>query len=167
MRQQIDPTDLALFQRRVWRTQHVAWGVMAAFVLAGLFGLLGSGGLGRGSVTAPDGTLQVDYERFLRRGNRTTLVIRVRPAGNAPAPALGLRIDQPYLDGMRVESVFPPPRRAQAGRDHVTLDFDVDPLQPGPLTVTIHLLPERVGARQAAIRAEGGPPVAFRQWVYP
>lgn len=151
----------------MWRIQQVAWGLMAVLVVAGLLGFLGSGGLGRRSVIASDGTLEVDYERFLRRGNRTTLLVRMRPAEGAASPALGLRIAQAYLDGMRVESVFPPPRRAQVGPDHVTLDFDVDSPAAALLTLTIQVVPERVGAWQAAIRAGAGAPVGFHQWVYP
>jgi hypothetical protein len=151
----------------MWRIQRVAWSLMAVLVAAALLGFLGSGRFARRSVVAPDGTLRVDYERFLRRGNRTTLVIRVRPAESAAASALVLRIAQAYLHGMRVESVFPPPRRTQAGPDHVTFDFDVDSLQPGPFTFTIHLVPERLGGSQAAIRIGGGPAVGFHQWVYP
>jgi hypothetical protein len=139
---------------------------MAILLAAGLLGFLGSGWFARRSVAASDGTLRVEYDRFLRRGNRTTLVIRMQPARGAATPAPGLRIARAYLDGMRVESVFPPPRRTQAGPDDVTLDFDVDP-QPGPLTLRIHVVPERLGAWQAALRVGEGSSVGIHQWVYP
>jgi hypothetical protein len=150
----------------MWQAQRVAWGLMAVLVLAGLLGLLGSGPLGRRSVTTPDGTVRVEYERYLRRGTPTMLLIRMRPT-NPGAPVLALRLAQPYLDRMRVERVFPPPRRVQAGRDHVTLDFEVDARQPGPLTVAIHMLPEGIGGRWAAVAVGAGPELGFRQWVNP
>ena len=139
---------------------------MTVVVLAGLLGLLGSGPLGRRSVATPDGTLRVEYERFVRRGTRTTLLVRMGPT-DPLVPARALRLAQPYLDGMWIESVFPPPRRVQAGRDHVILDFDVDSQQPGPLTVAIHVLPAGIGGRWAAVAMDAGPELGFRQWVNP
>jgi hypothetical protein len=166
VRRQLDPPAAARLQRRIWRVQQVVWALMAILLAAGLLGFLGGGRFSRRSIAASDGTLRVDYERFLRRGNRTTLLIRVQPAQGAATSALGLRIARAYLDGMRVESVFPPPRRTQAGPDDVTLDFDADS-PPGSLTLRIDVVPERLGAWQAAFRAGGGSSVGFRQWVYP
>jgi hypothetical protein len=163
---QLDPPAAARLQRRIWRIQQVVWALMAILVAAGLLGFLGSGRFSHRSIAASDGTLRVDYERFLRRGNRTTLLIRMQSPPGAATAALGLRITRAYLDGMRVESVFPPPRRTQAGSDDVILDFDVDS-QPGSLTLRIHVVPERLGAQQAAFRVGGGSSVGFRQWVYP
>lgn len=139
---------------------------MTVVVLAGLLGLLGSGPLGRRSVTTPDGALRVEYERFVRRGTRTTLLVRMEPT-RPRAPVLTLRLAQPYLDEMLIESVFPPPRRGQVGRDHVTLDFDLDSQQSGPLTVAIQVLPAGIGGRWAAVALDAGPEVGFRQWVNP
>ena len=110
--------------------------------------------------------MRVEYERFVRRGTRTTLLIRIRPT-TPGAPVLALRIAQSYLEGMGVESVFPPPRRVQSGRDHVTLDFEVDAQQSGPLTVAIHVLPVGIGGRWAAVGVDAGPELGFRQWVNP
>jgi hypothetical protein len=166
VRQQRDPAVGVAFQRRVWQAQRVAWGLMALIVLAGLLGFLGSGPFGRRSVATPDGTLRVEYERFVRRGTRTTLLIWMQPT-QPGASVLALRLAQPYLDGMRVESVFPPPRRVQVGRRHVTLDFDVDSRQPGAVTVAIHVLPAGIGARWAAVGVDAGPELGFRQWVNP
>jgi hypothetical protein len=138
---------------------------MAVFVLAGLLGFLGSGWASRRAATAADGTVHVEYERFLRRGNRTSLRVRIRspqPGG----PGLRLRLAQAYLEGMRVEGIFPAPRRTQAGPDHVSLEFDVGH-EAAPLTVMIHLLPERVGPWRAAIGVDGGASLGFHQWVYP
>jgi hypothetical protein len=118
-------------------------------------------------VTAPEGAVRLEYEPFLRRGNRTTLLVRIRPAAEPASTVLRLRLAQGYLEGMRVESVFPPPRRAQAGREHVTLDFDVDAAQPGPFVVAIHVLPERIGSTRGTIAVDPGPQLAFHQWVYP
>jgi hypothetical protein len=139
---------------------------MTVLVFAGTLGLLGSGPLGRGSVSTPDGSVRVDYERFLRRGTRTTLLVRARPASPDP-PGLALRLAQPYVDRMRVESVFPPPRRVRAGGDHVILDFDVDPRQPELYTVAIELLPLGIGGRWGTVGVEAGPQLGFRQWVNP
>jgi hypothetical protein len=139
---------------------------MAAFVAAGLLGFLGSGPISRRSVTTVDGALQVDYERFLRSGTRTTLLVRLRPA-DPDAATFTLRLAQAYLEGMRVERVFPPPRRVQVGRDHVVLDFEVDSRPPGPRAVTIHLLPAGFGGWAATVGLDAGPELRFHQWIYP
>ena len=159
------PTATAL-QRRVWRVQRVAWVLMALVVLAALLGLLGSGPLSRRSVTSADGSVRVEYERFLRRGASTTLRIHAGRAGNETALAVWLA--RPYLEDVRINSVQPPPERVHASYDRLIWNFEVSARDRGAaLMVTIHLVPEAMGRLRAAVGLGPGPGLGFSQWVYP
>ena len=167
MKRQLDSAALAVFRRRVWQAQRVAWALMALFLLGALVGLLGSGPLSPTSVTSADGAVRVEYERFLRRDTRTTLRVHLRPA-NGEASTLALWLARPYLEAMKVDSVLPSPRRVQGAGDRITWGFEVSAREPRELlTVTIHLLPEGSGMRWAGVGLEAGSGVRFRQWVYP
>jgi hypothetical protein len=167
VKRKIDSPALAVFLRREWQAQRVAWALMALVLLAALAGLLGSGPLSPTSVTSADGAVRVDYERFVRRDTRTTVRVHLRPA-SAESSTLALWLARPYLEGMKVDSVLPPPRRVQGAGDRITWGFEVSPREPREqLTVTIHLVPEGSGTRWAGIGLEAGPGVRFRQWVYP
>jgi hypothetical protein len=170
MRGDVEPFDspaAVAFQRRVWRGQRVAWAFMALAVLAASLGVMGSGPLSRRAVTSADGAVRVEYERFVRRGARTTLRIHARPA-RAETAGLVLWLARPYLEEVTVEEVLPPPQRVGAGHGRVVWSFDLSSGDSGaPLMVTIHLVPEAIGRLPAAVGLGAGPGLGFSQWVYP
>jgi hypothetical protein len=140
---------------------------MALVVLGALLGLMGSGPLSRRSVTSPDGTVRVEYERFLRRGATTRLRIHAGP-NRRDAPEVAVWIARSYLEDVTIQGMQPPPAGVQASHDRVTWRFQVSSQDPGaPPTVTIHLIPAAVGRLGAAIGLEARPGLEFSQWVYP
>jgi hypothetical protein len=160
------PAALAL-QRSVWRVQRLAWALMVLVVLAALLGLTGSGPLSRKSVTSADGTVRVEYERFLRRGATTTLRIHSGP-NRRGAAGFSVWVARPYLEDVTIQGIQPPPEGVQAGYDRVTWRFEVSSQDPGaPMTVTIHLVPGAIGCLRAAVGLDARPGLGFSQWVYP
>jgi hypothetical protein len=159
----LDVEEDAGFQRALWRVQHIAWGVMAVFVLAGLVGLLGSGPASRGVAESANAALSVEYERFLRKGAPTTLRVELGP--DAEPGRIVLWIARSYLDRVRIESILPSPMQAVAADGGVAYVFAV---QSGErLAVLIHLQAAEAGRLQAWLRRGGGAGLDFNQWVYP
>jgi hypothetical protein len=156
--------DLAFESRSLW-VERIGLVVLVALVIAAGLGLLGSGPLSHATARA-DG-LTVDYQRFSRYQTSETLTLRL-DAKATGAPEVRVWLDRPYIDGSRLESVVPPPVRAEGAPDRLILVFAVaDPGQP--LTVSLTLQPERIGSVRAAAGLEGptATGVAFRQLVFP
>jgi hypothetical protein len=154
------------FQRREWVAQRVGWALMALVVLAGLLGLLGSGGpLSNASAHDEDGAVRVEYERFLHRHSPTTLRAHVA-AGVAEKGEVRLWLDLEYLARGELQRVTPEPARVEAGPDRHTFVFrmaDAD----RPTTVTFHFEADRPGPLAGRVGAGDREPARFRQFVYP
>ena len=157
--------DLA-FERREQRVERIGLALLVALVIAAALGLLGSGPLSH-ATTRADG-LTVDYQRFSRYQTSETLTLRLG-AEAIEAPEVRVWLDRGYLDGVRLESVVPPPVRVEGASDRVVLVFAVaEPERP--LSVTLTLQPDRIGRLHGRAGLEdrvGESGVAFRQLVFP
>ncbi|HEV2128712.1 MAG TPA: hypothetical protein VGR22_08850, partial [Thermomicrobiales bacterium] len=63
------------FQEREWKVQRVGWALMLVVIVLALVGLFGTGPLSAVEREADDGTLVLEYQRFVRHGGRTTFSI--------------------------------------------------------------------------------------------
>jgi hypothetical protein len=156
--------DLA-FQRREWLFERLAWAAMALLTLAALLGLLGRGPLSPRRASAPDGSLSVEYERFLNSRSDTTLTVRV-PGEVTRARTFRLWINDDYLDRVQVRQITPRPEREEPGSGRHAFVFRA--AEPGqPASVTFRVEPDRAGRLQAEVAAGQGEPAALGQIVYP
>jgi len=161
------PRDLQLdehidFVRRSWRVERAATWVLIAILVAAGAGLLGSGPLSGGEASA--GGLRVEYPRLSRYQSSERLVIHAAPA--ARAGELRLWLDRAYLEGVRIESMVPPPVRAEAAGDRVVFVFALADVRP--FTLHVRLQPERIGLLHGRAGLDGvGEALTFRQLVYP
>jgi hypothetical protein len=150
------------FQRREWRVQRVGWFALAAFVLAALAGVFGSGPLSRAVATAPG--LAVDYERFIRADVRSRLTIEMaRPDSTTAAQ---LSISRNYFDAINITRIFPQPSTVELRGGEAVLSFERP--EPGtlPMAIELEFKARRMGRRTATLRS-GGATVAFTQLAYP
>lgn len=67
-------------QRREGHATGVAWVAMAAFVLAGLLGLLGSSPVSATSRTGSDGLVRLDYHQVVHHGSAHSITVTLAPA---------------------------------------------------------------------------------------
>ncbi len=110
------------FERRWFRFSQSMWVLLSSVLLASATGLSGGGGP-LAKRTSKSGGLEVEWERIARAGamSQWRFVIEA-PSGEA---RLTLR------DGMAAEStlrdITPPPKQVIAGRDALTLVYDVQP----------------------------------------
>jgi hypothetical protein len=150
------------FVQKSWRVERVATWFLVAILIAAVAGLLGSGPLSGGETGT--GRLRVEYPRLSRYQSSERLVIHAAPAR---AGELRLWLDRGYLEGVRIETMVPPPLRAETAGDRVIFVFAVADAV-SPFALHVRLQPERIGVLHGRVGLEGaGDPVAFRQLVYP
>ena len=153
------------FQRREWRAERVGWALMLALVIAGMLGVFGEGWLSQTSTEVVGGRLRVDYERIARHGSPASLRVALAPGAVATGVAL-VWLDREYLEGVEVEGIEPQPDASWVARDRVV--FAVRLSNPADSAyVTFTLTPDDFWSRSVRVGLDGGPSVAFRQFVLP
>jgi hypothetical protein len=158
-RSQEDRDDELIFHRKEWRIQRVGWVLVALFLAFALGGLFGSGPLSRAHADGAAG--RVEYERFLRYGSSTDLVIT--PAGAAHGVSR-IEIDTEYLEAFRVEHITPEPAAVRmTGR---RLLYEFSRAAPGA-SISFSIRPQRLWSHRAAISIDGGAPLEISQLTYP
>jgi hypothetical protein len=151
------------FQRRDWVVQRIGWGALALLLLAALLGVTGSGPLSHASKSDGQG-LSVEYERVVRHGARTALVIEVTP-GTLAGEEARITMERDYLAAYDVQSMVPEPDRTEVANGVVTFVFDVTPR--AALKWRLSLEPDEIGRHGTRVRLDDGPPVDIRQFTLP
>jgi hypothetical protein len=156
-RRTLDIDEDLRFQEKEWLFQRIGVGVLFLFVLAALLGLTGMGGaMSRAEAGDQGAPVFVEYERFVRRGSRSTMKLHLR---GAPGE-MRFWISAPYFDRVRVQSVAPPPEQVSVDSErHVY----VIRTGSGEVTVTVELEHDTVGRADAELGLAGGPSVRISQ----
>lgn len=152
-------------QRREWRAQRTGWVVIALLLVAALAGLLGPGPLSSSVAHAPDGGLRVEYDRFERLQSPNELRI-VLPADLARTGSIRIRLNREFVESADLERFDPDPVSVAVDADGFVYEFAVNPAGRPP-TVIAHYQYRSAGSTPVRVSVEGGPAVAFGQWVYP
>lgn len=161
---QIDQ-DLA-FQRHEWRAQRVGWWGLTAFVLAAALGVFGKGPLSHAQAGIPGTPLWVDYDRFVRVGSGTRIVVNGQAATHAASDSVFvLRMNRQYFDGIRIEQLSPQPISMTVGAEDVDLHF-AGAAAGTPVTVVLDVEPLRAGRSHARFDTARGAHVSFTQFAY-
>ena len=98
-------------QRRDWIFERIGWVLLAAALFAALAGLFGPGIFGTARASAADGTLSVEYLRFVRARSPQELRVIVEPQNNGDS-RFQVWIDSAYVDALSLERVTPQPDKA-------------------------------------------------------
>lgn len=149
---------------REWRVQRAGWVVMALVVAAALAGVFGTGPLSWSSASAGDGSLTVEYSRFVRNGGPLALHLRVASSAAADGE-VRVVLGQELLDSLEVSQIVPQPRSQASTGDGVVLTFALE--GDGPLQATVSATGDAMGRRDAAVGLDGEPPLEFWQVFYP
>lgn len=151
------------FQARDWVAQRVGWGLLAALLLAGLLGLLGSGPLSH--VTRSDGHgLTVEYERLVRHSAPTTMTLAIAP-GVLASDQARITMGRDYLVAHDLQRIVPEPDRTLVADEAVTFVFNVRPR--AGMKVRLRIEPDAVGNHGTTVRLDDGPPVTVTQFTLP
>lgn len=149
-----------VFQRREWAVQRAGWWALTAFVLAALLGGFGGGPLSSARAGSQGSGLWIDYERFVRLGATSRLLVHF---GGPSTAARELRINRDYFESLRVEQIVPEPERTVVGAREVTLVF---PASAEAFLVILDVQPMKVGSHAARFSTGKEQPPEFRQFAY-
>jgi hypothetical protein len=150
------------FHRREWAVQRVGWGLLAIFIVLAFAGLFGGGPLSDARVSSKEaGT--IEYERYLRKGGRTALIIT--PAAAAlQGNVVHVAIPPAYLQTQRIEDITPEPASVRMSGARLLYEFTA---ANGESTITFFLEPLQVGRHSTQIVIGEAAPLTVNQLTYP
>jgi hypothetical protein len=152
------------FQRRQWRWQRTAWMIAGAIIGAGLLGLFGEGPLSSARAVSADGTLSVEYERFVRREAPSRIVVTAAPG--TEDRSLDLHLDGSRMETMQIVSVEPTPQEALAGDGARQYRFGrLSTRAPARILYVVETAVP--GLQQLRIGVGGGSEVSFWRFTFP
>jgi len=149
--------------RREWLIQRIGEYVLIALVILGACGLFSKGVLSNGSARSPDGTIQVEYERFGRVESNMDMRIRY----NAPVTdRFTVTIGGGALDNLQIQTLQPQPLEAVTIGSDLRLTFSSRDTGPDH-AIWIGLQPRNPGRIAVSVSSGDHPPARFTQWIYP
>ncbi|PVY40190.1 hypothetical protein [Pontibacter virosus] len=147
-----------------WKIQRVAWVLMALVVIAALLGFTGDGGIGNfQTLKAGDSAegLEVEYERFLRRGAPAEIKVKLKPS--ASDTLTDLHLSKEFHEKLEVDKVVPEPSEVYATEKGITYRFAS---ANQPFAVTFYLTPNGMGSMPLHF-STSEKKVAITQFIYP
>jgi uncharacterized protein (DUF58 family) len=148
------------FHRIEWRIQRIGWIVVMLFLAAAGAGLFGNGPLSHSSAASAEG--RVEYERFLRYGSPSEIVIT--PTAGAARGISRVEISSDYLEAFRIASITPEPVSVRMAGERLVYEFTAAGVGA---SISIHVDPQRLWRHRAVVRIDGGAPLEIRQLTYP
>jgi hypothetical protein len=151
------------FQRSEWRMERVGWVMLAAFVAAGLAGLLGPGPLSHSTVAGPAGVVSVEHERLTHHEADDSITIGVSQEA-IEADTLTIELTGTWWEGIDLSGIWPEPSAQATIPGGVALQFDV--ARPADVSVLLTFRAQQHGSLDATVTVPGDQ-VAFVQFVFP
>jgi hypothetical protein len=148
------------FHRLEWRVQRIGWVIIAIFLVLALAGLFGGGPLS--NVRAEAATGRIDYERFVRSGSPTEIVIT--PPSGAEHGVSRVEITADYLAAFQIERVTPQPTTVRVADGRLVYEFAA--ATSGGF-IAFEIDPQKLWRHRAEVRIDGGPPLQISQLTYP
>ena len=147
------------FQRRWTIVQRVGFVVFLLMFAAAVVGIFGTGPLAHATATGPGGAFSVEYDRFVRTAQSSSLQV-------SPSTQQGgggdIAVASSYANAIDVTDVTPQPDSETATSGRIVLSYQ----SRLPAQVQIGLAPKTVGVHRATIWVRGRR-VSFRQVVWP
>lgn len=147
-----------------WKAQRVAWVLMALVVIAALLGFTGNGGIGDlHRLKAGNSTegLEVECERFLRRGAPSEFKVQLAPSSGDSHT--DLQLSKNFYEKLEVDKVVPEPSEVFTHEQGITYRFAS---ANQPFTVIFYLKPKAMGSVPLHI-STAGKKVNITPFIYP
>lgn len=159
--------------RREWRVERVGWWIWALVLVGAVGGAFGRGPLANDErdVARAPGVLpaRLEYERLVRHGATTELILTLPAAGTGTSTALDtvrFSLDEAFLRRVDRFDVSPAPVdcRTGAGRLDCAVVRSRDS-HPGEIRIAYEA--DFLWLRSITVAVDDGPPTRVRQFVYP
>lgn len=151
------------WQDREWRIQRVGIALLFLIVFFGACGLFSKGFLSNKTVSASDGSVKVEYERFGRIQSSMNMVIRVK---NISSDRFTVVLGSGAMDNLQIQSLHPQPLEARTQGSDLLLTFSAEKAVSDH-SVWLGLQPQSPGINEVSVRVGNHMPVEFTQWIYP
>ena len=161
----LDINEDIAFQEREWTAERLGWVALFLVVTLALLGLFGNGPISWTSATTDDGSLEVSFERFGRRGGGETLTVRA-DASAASDGAWQVQIGRDYLGAVRVEAVTPEPDSVETIAGAVRYTF-LQAEDGADLELELSLTPTTLWGASGEIGLAGADTVTVRHFFFP
>jgi hypothetical protein len=152
-------------ERLEWKIERVGWVLMALVLLTALAGLLGPGPLSRATAGQTGSPLCVHYNRLARHQAPELLRVQIGP-GMARDGTVRVWLSREYVQNIKLDNIVPEPESVEAGPERFTYAFNLSEAEQ-PTTLMFHFEPNAFGRAPAVLGVDGGPEVAFTQFIYP
>ena len=159
----LEISDDPKFTRNSWRAERIGWLGLAAVLVAGILGLLGSGVFSSATAGEAGDPLRVEYERFGHFETDDRLTVWVRPRGNEAM--VSLWIEDRYLDHVEIRDILPRPARIEMKGDRKVYFFDT--VGNDPVQVRFDITYKKAGRAAGRFGTLDSPWVEVRQFIYP
>ncbi|MNQ33108.1 hypothetical protein D3C85_465300 [compost metagenome] len=145
-----------------WRIERVGFYVLLLLILATMLGLFSKGPLSHARDQTVSGSLALDYQRYLRNGAISGMVLMLRgPAGKD----LDVQISGDLLESVTIEGMVPTPA-ASATHEGSGLALRLRPDAEGRARVHLALRADGLGLYRSTVSANGES-LSLRQFIYP
>jgi hypothetical protein len=145
------------FQRRWGVFQRVGRIVFVLLIAAAIAGVFGTGPLAHATASAP--TFQVEYDRFLRSAQSSSLQVSPQTQQGGGGD---VAVSTAYTSAIQLSDVTPQPDSETAEQDRIVLAYQ----NRLPAQIQIGIAPKTIGVHRATIWVRGRP-LSFHQVVYP
>lgn len=148
-------------QKREWAIQPIAWIILYLFLIAIALGLTGSGPLSKAVAGSPEGAVQMEYDRFMRRQSPNSLHMTTQSTSNT----VRIMLDSRYVKQIQIRKITPEPEQVISEGDETTFIFNAVPSKP--MHADFQIRSETAGTLKGWVAVEGKPRHTFTQFVYP
>lgn len=153
------------FQEREWRWGRLGRALLVVIVLVSGVGLFGHGPISWTTAAADDGSLEVSFERFGRRGGSQKLGLTA-PASAAQSGQWQVDLSHDFVGSVSIDSITPQPDSVEAVAGGLRYTFtQADPT--AALEASLSLTPDTLWSASGTVGLVGGDAVAVRQFFFP
>lgn len=163
MSKKLDVETDDVFQKRDWWAERIMWFLLLLFVLAGLLGFFGRGGLSLVKAGSVSEKIEVEYQRFLRYHTKDRIDISLYDLTAAAEISVG--IDKNYADKIQVEDIFPKPIKTVLTSNGVNYFFENQGAKTAKIIFYLH--PDKLGNVKTQLMVNGSFALSLNQYIYP
>lgn len=151
------------FQRKWWRFERATWIFFGLILVLDVLGVFGRGPLAKARRTAPDGSIDVRYDRIERTGTPTILTVNIGSSAIKDGKVV-LYVSNSMVKELGAQRVIPAPESTTIGEGGLYYSFPVSTL---PASVEFALEPTGPGLRHLTLQIAGSTPVSVDIFVVP
>jgi hypothetical protein len=151
------------FQHRWESLENVIWIFLVTFLVLSLLGFFGRGPMAKAKVKAPDGSMEVQYERFERFSTPSVMTVRIAPTATHDGK-VELWVGEALVKPLGNQRVIPQPDKSQLGNGGVLYAF---PASEGQASIEFQMQPSKIGKTELKLRVPGYSELDLNIYVFP